>query len=343
MDTWSQLNPLTRALLDAHGGERVVVIRPSLVRALKGNGNAALVLCQFIYWSKRTEDPDGWFFDSQAQLEEQTGLGADAQLRARKVLKGVGLIEEKRKGVPAKLYYRVNLERVAEVITEHYTPRKPTTKKARPGDAEQPPVTRTADSGQALLPVSGQAPKLDSGQVPRQETGQVPRLLNRLHRDYEKTHTHLLPASTLETPLPSRRAPASVPVTAIVSVNGKSQFSLEECIAFANHLHESGLGINNPGGYATSVYRSGEADALIDKFLHPQCEVSSPVSAPANKGSCPDCHGTGFWYPAGLGRGVARCQHPRLTSHIEEEIRASSSPPDDGRMQRNAQQASYYG
>jgi DNA replication protein DnaD len=27
---------------------------------------------------------------------------------------------------------------------------------------------------------------------------------------------------------------------------------------------------------------------------------------------CPDCFGTGFWYPEGIEKGVSRCQHPRL-------------------------------
>jgi hypothetical protein len=28
--------------------------------------------------------------------------------------------------------------------------------------------------------------------------------------------------------------------------------------------------------------------------------------------ACPDCHGTGFWYPEGTEKGVARCTHKRL-------------------------------
>lgn len=29
--------------------------------------------------------------------------------------------------------------------------------------------------------------------------------------------------------------------------------------------------------------------------------------------NCPDCHGTGFWYPSGIEQGVAKCQHNKLT------------------------------
>jgi hypothetical protein len=30
--------------------------------------------------------------------------------------------------------------------------------------------------------------------------------------------------------------------------------------------------------------------------------------------NCPDCFGTGMWYPEGFDKGVARCQHKRLTA-----------------------------
>lgn len=46
-----------------------------------------------------------------------------------------------------------------------------------------------------------------------------------------------------------------------------SEFSLELCLGFAEHLHRTGHGITNPGGYAVSIYRSGVADMLIEKYL----------------------------------------------------------------------------
>lgn len=90
-----------------------------------------------------------------------------------------------------------------------------------------------------------------------------------------------------------------------VGVGVSSRFTLEECRRFAESLHADG--ITNPGGYATKVHRSGEADDLIAKFL-------SPVE-PAKKvdvSRCPDCYGTGFYEPGGAGKGVAKCKHERL-------------------------------
>jgi hypothetical protein len=86
-----------------------------------------------------------------------------------------------------------------------------------------------------------------------------------------------------------------------------SKFTLEDCQKYAAYLHASGQGINNPGGYATSIYRSGEVDALIEKFLNPP-----PPAELSDTSQCPDCHGTGFWYPEGIGHGVKKCVHEKL-------------------------------
>lgn len=88
-----------------------------------------------------------------------------------------------------------------------------------------------------------------------------------------------------------------------------SRFTLEECRKYAKHLQSTGQGINNPGGYATTIHRTGEADVLIESFLHP--EEANPASN-FDASQCPDCSGTGFYYPQGTEGGVARCKHERL-------------------------------
>ena len=87
-----------------------------------------------------------------------------------------------------------------------------------------------------------------------------------------------------------------------------SKYSLEECRRYAEHLQKSGQGINNPGGYATTIYRTGEADLLIERFLNPEAIGSKDNS------KCPDCEGLGFVYPEGMvEKGVvAKCKHLRL-------------------------------
>ena len=47
-----------------------------------------------------------------------------------------------------------------------------------------------------------------------------------------------------------------------------SKFTLEECRRFAESLRAEG--IQNPGGYATTIHRSGEADDRVEAFLTQQ-------------------------------------------------------------------------
>jgi DNA-binding Lrp family transcriptional regulator len=89
------------------------------------------------------------------------------------------------------------------------------------------------------------------------------------------------------------------------TVRVASRFSLKECRAYADSLKSEG--IQNPGGYATKIHRTGEADELIERFLSP------PASSTAVDASqCPDCQGSGWWYPKGPEKGIARCKHERL-------------------------------
>lgn len=95
-----------------------------------------------------------------------------------------------------------------------------------------------------------------------------------------------------------------------------SKFTIEECQKYAKHLQSTGQGINNPGGYATTIHRTGEADMLIESFLHPETQVAL---SKFDASQCPDCHGSGFYYPKGVEGGVARCKHEQLKTAGEDE------------------------
>jgi hypothetical protein len=91
------------------------------------------------------------------------------------------------------------------------------------------------------------------------------------------------------------------------ALTGKSKFSLEECQRYAAHLHNTGQGIKNPGGFAMAIHRSGMADPLIEKFLHPaRDQTAQDIS------KCPDCKGSNFYYPKGVDKGVVKCKHARM-------------------------------
>ena len=77
---------------------------------LTGSVNAALMLSQAAYWSKRTTLADGWFYKTQEEWTEETGLTRYEQEGARKVLRSLGFWEEKKVGIPSKLNYRLKVD-----------------------------------------------------------------------------------------------------------------------------------------------------------------------------------------------------------------------------------------
>jgi hypothetical protein len=93
-------------------------------------------------------------------------------------------------------------------------------------------------------------------------------------------------------------------------VGVESKFSLEECKRYAEHLQATGQGINNPGGFAMMIYRSGRADPLIADFLNPSDKSPFPDTS-----GCGLCHGSGFYYPSDPAQGVVKCKHEGLDAN----------------------------
>lgn len=121
-----------RLLLASQLGEReVVAFRPALAREL--GAIPALFLCQACYW-QGIAGADEWWYKlrnadrdanglmvppdnaSRQSWEWELGLTRAEQEGARKILCQHGLLEERLKGVPAKLHYRVNLDRLFEFL-----------------------------------------------------------------------------------------------------------------------------------------------------------------------------------------------------------------------------------
>jgi len=89
-----------------------------------------------------------------------------------------------------------------------------------------------------------------------------------------------------------------------------SRYSYEQRLSYArNQLH-----IDNPEGFAMSKRAAaGEFDEAIAAWL---AELGRPGgSKPRDTSACPDCRGSGWWYPEGTAKGAARCRHARLNGH----------------------------
>ncbi len=94
--------------------DRPIAFHPMLARLL-GGINEALLFQQLAYWSGKGHDSD-WIYKTQAELEEETALSRYQQEQARSKLRRLGILEEQRRGVPAKLYYRIVWEAVFRML-----------------------------------------------------------------------------------------------------------------------------------------------------------------------------------------------------------------------------------
>ena len=56
---------------------------------ITGSVAAGVMLSQLIYWSKRTSDPEKWFYKTQKEWQEETGLTRTEQENARKKLRNL--------------------------------------------------------------------------------------------------------------------------------------------------------------------------------------------------------------------------------------------------------------
>jgi hypothetical protein len=77
---------------------------------------AGIFLRQLVFWIGKEHDPDGWIYKTETEMEEETGLTRHHQRKARKILVAAGVLEETKRSIPRKLYYRVDLKKLAEAL-----------------------------------------------------------------------------------------------------------------------------------------------------------------------------------------------------------------------------------
>jgi len=81
-----------------------VAYYPKLAK-ITGSVLANLFLCQMYYWQGKQEDPTGWIYKTQADIEAETGLSRTEQETARRLLRQRGLVKERYSGLPRRLEF----------------------------------------------------------------------------------------------------------------------------------------------------------------------------------------------------------------------------------------------
>jgi hypothetical protein len=99
-----------------------------MLARLLGGINEALLFQQLAYWADKGADPE-WIYKTQKEIEDEITLTRTQQENARARLRKLGVIEETKRGLPAKLYFRVAWDRVFQLLDEQVRG-KPATKDA---------------------------------------------------------------------------------------------------------------------------------------------------------------------------------------------------------------------
>lgn len=83
---------------------------------ITGSINAALFLSQALYWTNRSDAKGGWFYKTQSEWFDETFLSRRDQETARHKLVEMGILNEERRGVPARMFYCINKETLTVIL-----------------------------------------------------------------------------------------------------------------------------------------------------------------------------------------------------------------------------------
>lgn len=164
-----------------------------------GGALAGLFLSQLWYWSDKGRDADGWIYKTQAEWQDEIDMTRDEQETARKALRKRGLIEEVKRGLPAKLFYRIDQEAITAAII------------ALSNEENDPPTQGCGNTPfkdvEMHHPCMGESTTLVCGDTPAMDGGMHHAITESTNREYaesstEKTTTVSTPKTITERPVP---------------------------------------------------------------------------------------------------------------------------------------------
>ena len=163
------------AILRGLLSDRPLAFHPQLARVL-GGINEALLFQQLAYWSDKGSDPE-WIYKTQRDIQQEITLTRTQQENARKKLRSLGVIEEDKRGVPAKLYFRVIWDRVYELLEDYAAQ-----------DAGNPQARMEAASRDAGNPQTSMLASTlqDRGEAADQDAGDVPAITKSTQREHQR-------------------------------------------------------------------------------------------------------------------------------------------------------------
>ncbi len=117
---WAGLNPQQLIAAKGLGGEKGIFLRADVIRAMRGDAVAAVLMTQYVFWSQSdaATKNDGWFYLTTAKINQELAISPTVQKRVRAYLQELGILEWEKRGMPAKNFYRVRLDRYVDFVAK---------------------------------------------------------------------------------------------------------------------------------------------------------------------------------------------------------------------------------
>jgi uncharacterized phage protein (TIGR02220 family) len=90
------------------------VLNKQIIKAI--GIEAGFLLTTLIEASDGLANEDGWFYKTAPSLEEETGLSNHKQSKIIEELTKLGILEQENKGMPMKRYFRINFQKIEELV-----------------------------------------------------------------------------------------------------------------------------------------------------------------------------------------------------------------------------------
>lgn len=121
---------MTNANLESILGAKTISFNATFAK-MTGSVTAAVFLSQALFWQVKAKfkgsemefEGEPYFSKTAAEWFEETGLSAEQQKTARKPLVAAGILKERRAGLPAKMYFRVDIESLVSGVSGYLNTR----------------------------------------------------------------------------------------------------------------------------------------------------------------------------------------------------------------------------
>jgi hypothetical protein len=161
---------------------RIVAYQADLAKAL-GSVTTGLFLSQILYWSDKGDDAQGWIYKTQAAIHEETGLGRREQETARKVLRRARVLHEERRGIPARMFFKIDFDVLCNLLQQYYESKSGLESLAKSSMADSailerqnPPnrdgaISQSTKTGSAIHTKAKITPEITSESMQQQQPG----------------------------------------------------------------------------------------------------------------------------------------------------------------------------